>query len=227
MSSRVVTALEVQKRNKKRVNVYLDDEYAFSLSMDEAAKLHKGQQMDEAAIAALKAEDQVQRAFDSAARFLSVRPRSTHEVRQNLLQKDVPQPVIAIVMERLEALGYLDDGAFAAFWVQQRNSFKPVSQRALRFELRQKGLPDSLIAQVIDGTDFDNAALRAAESQLRRLRGSTPREFRDKLLAFLQRRGFGYSDARAAIRQLNETLIEQGDFFAQDAEDEGDVLPEE
>jgi regulatory protein len=227
MSGGVVTALEVQKRNKKRVNVYLDGEYAFSLPIDEAAKLHKGQQLDDSGIAALKGEDEVQRAVDSAARFLAVRPRSTYEVRQNLLQKDVPEPMIAVVMTRLEALGYLDDEAFATFWVQQRNSFKPVSQRALRYELRQKGLPDTLIAQVLDGTDFDDAALRAAESQLRRLRGSTPRQFRDKLLTFLQRRGFSYSDAKAAIRKLDETLTEQGDFFANDAEDEGDVLPEE
>lgn len=227
MSGGVVTALEMQKRNKKRVNVYLDDEYAFSLPIDEAAKLHKGQRLDEAGIAALKGEDEVQRAVDSAARFLAVRPRSTHEVRQNLLQKDVPEPVIAVVMTRLEAMGYLDDVAFATFWAQQRNSFKPVSQRALRYELRQKGLPDTLIAQVLDGTDFDDAALRAAESQLRRLRGSTPRQFRDKLLTFLQRRGFSYSDAKAAIRKLTETLTEQGDFFANDAEDDGDVLPEE
>lgn len=137
----VITALEVQKRNKKRVNVYLDEEFVFSLSLDEAARLHKGQVLSDADVEKLRDQDEVSRAFDSAARFLSYRPRSMHEVRQNLRQKSVPPAAIDAALERLSAHGYLDDRAFAEFWVRERNAFKPLSPKALRFELRKKACP--------------------------------------------------------------------------------------
>ncbi len=88
----VITALEVQKRNKKRVSVFVDDAYAFSLSLDEAAKLHKGQLLSEAETAALIDDAAISAATDSAARFLAVRPRSAQEVRQNLARKGLSPP---------------------------------------------------------------------------------------------------------------------------------------
>lgn len=201
-----ITALEVQKRNKERVNVYLDDAFAFSLTLDEAARLRKGQALSEAEVAALRGRDELVKAVDSASRFLSYRPRSTHEVRQNLLEKDYPDPVIDAALERLTALGYLDDQAFATFWVGERNRFKPLGTRALRYELRQKGISESIIDEVLAGLDADDAAYRAALPQVRRLRGSSRRDFTQKISGFLQRRGFSYEAARVALRQLQEEL---------------------
>lgn len=201
-----ITALEVQKRNKARVNVYLDDAYAFSLTLDEAARLHKGQVLSDAEIAALRGQDTVAQAVDSASRFLSYRPRSVQEVRQNLVEKDFPDPVIEAALERLTALGYLDDHAFATFWVGQRNSFKPIGTRALRYELRQKGISEQIIEEMLAGLDVDDAAYRAALPQVRRLRGSSRQDFEQKILGFLQRRGFSYDAARTTLRQLQDEL---------------------
>ena len=215
MDEGIVTSLEVQKRNKKRVNVYLNGVYAFSLSMDEAARLHKGQALSQADVAAMRDDDEVMRAVDSAARFLSHRPRSEQEVRRNLTEKETPPPVIDAAVERLRTLGYLDDHTFASFWVQNRTTFKPVSPKALRYELRQKGVPDAVIADVLETVDADDAAYRAAETQARRLHGLSQRDFRTKLNGFMQRRGFSYSDARAAIDRVIEELSEQDpDYFA-------------
>ena len=136
----VITALEVQKRNKERVNVYLDDEFAFGLSLMEAAVLKKGQTLSDEEIDQLKQEDAIVQAVDHAIRFLSYRPRSSQEVRQNLSKKKIPETVIESALERLENLGYLDDSAFVRFWVENRNSFKPMGARALSYELRQKGI---------------------------------------------------------------------------------------
>lgn len=221
MSAGVVTSLEVQKRNKKRVNVFIDNEYAFSVSLDEAALLRKGQVLSEAEIEALKNKAAVTVATDQAARFLALRPRSVHEVRQNLAQKKTPQPVIDAAIERLTSLGYLNDQEFAEFWVKDRNTFKPVSPRALRYELRQKGIAEPIIAQVLADLDAEDAAYRAAQGQVKRLRGSQRRVFREKLYVFLQRRAFSYETARSTVRRLMEELdAEDADFFAQDGDDD-------
>jgi len=221
MPAGIVTALEVQKRNKQRVNVYLDDDYAFSLKMDEAARLHKGQHLTEAEVEALQAQDTLTRAIDTAARFLSYRPRSIQEVRENLTQKDTPPQVIEEAVQHLISLGYLDDLVFATFWIRERNTFKPRSPRALRYELRNKGIAASIIDEVLEQVDSDDAAYRAAHSQMRRLRGMSRRAFQDKLVVFLQRRGFGYRDSKTAISRLIETLEnEEPDYFRDDSDED-------
>ena len=81
---RTITALEIQKRHKDRVNVYLDGEFAFGLPVIEAARLHSGQELSEEEIKALQAVDSLARAFDQAVRLLARRPYSTAEIRRNL-----------------------------------------------------------------------------------------------------------------------------------------------
>jgi regulatory protein len=209
----VITALEIQKNNKERVNVFLDGEYAFSVALIEAARLRKGQSLSDDEIALLRDEDTTARAFDSAIRFLSYRPRSIAEVIRNLKDKSLTEPVIEAALERLRAVGYVDDDAFARFWVENRTTFKPLGQAALRYELRQKGVPDATIEDVLNGLDVHEAARKAAQERIRRLRGVDQRTFRAKIGSFLQRRGFSFDVTQAVISQLIEELGDS-DFFS-------------
>jgi regulatory protein len=210
----LITALEVQKRNKQRVNVFIDGEFAFGLSLIEAARLRKGQVLSEAEIAGLHAEDIVQQALDSAAHFMSYRPRSIQEVRRNLKEKDLSPEAIEAAVSRLQEMGYLDDEAFARFWVKNRNEFKPLSHRALRQELRQKGIADAIISGVLSEQNEFDMAYQAASSHLRKLRNRTLREFRQKMSAFLQRRGFTYSTVEEVVSRLKTELeADDPDYF--------------
>lgn len=217
MTGGIITALEIQKRNPKRVNLYIDDVFAFSLTLDEAARLRKGQALSAGEIDALKGQDDIHRAVESALRFLALRPRSIHEVRRKLVEKDFAPPTIDGALDHLVSLGYLDDTAFAAFWVRQRQGSNPLSPRALRYELRQKGLSADVIEAALGEVDAASAALQAAEAQMKRLRGLTEREFHDRLAAHLTRRGFTYSQAREAIRAVIEQMEPD---FAPEAEGE-------
>jgi regulatory protein len=204
-----ITTLEIQKRNKERVNVYLDDEFAFALSLIEAARLHKGQTLSEAEIAALRGEDEVAKAVDRAVHFISYRPRSVQEVRRNLAEKGIAAEVIEAALARLSAMGYVDDTAFARFWLENRETFKPLSPVALRQELQQKGIARDVIDEVLSEVDAEDAAYRAALAQVRRIRTHDRREFKRKLGAFLQRRGFSFAVARTVIGRLMEELEAQ------------------
>jgi regulatory protein len=215
----VVTSLEIQKRDKERVNVYLDGKFAFSLNLMEAAQLRKGQVLTEAEIEALQGDDTIIRAVNQAARFLSYRPRSVQEIRQNLAEKNIDETVIDTAIERLTEMGYVDDLAFARFWVENRSAFKPLSPQALRYELRQKGIADSTIREVLAEVDAEETAYRAALGRAQRLRGTTHRDFREKIAAFLQRRGFSYDDIHDTTqRLLNELDAQDPDYFQPDDE---------
>lgn len=217
----VITALEIQKRNTERVNVYLDNEFAFGLTLMEAANLRKGQTLTAEEILVLTDEDAINQAVNRAIDFLSYRPRSSEEVRRNLVKKDILEPVVLIAMERLQNLGYLDDVAFARFWIENRDAFNPKAPRALRFELHQKGIGDEILAPLFEEIlDIQESAYRVAKKQIRQYRGKTRQEFQHKLSGKLQRRGFDYGIIKDVIHNLLEELDESDpDYFTVDEEE--------
>jgi regulatory protein len=218
-----ITALVAQKRNKERVNVYLDGEFAFGLALIEALKLHKGQQLSDDDIARLKVLDEIEVAHDRALNFLSYRPRSSEEVRRNLREKEFAEQTIETVIERLTGADLLDDAAFARYWVDNRERFQPRSRRALRYELSQKGVPDAAIQAALDDLDEEDAAYRAASARLRRYARADEETFRKRLGDFLARRGFGYGIVRDVLDRLWREQSMQHEMSEQDSFDGFDM----
>ena len=207
-----ITAIKPQKKNPRRVNVYLDGEFAFGLSKLIAAWLKVGQTLTEEKIASLQAEDEQESVYQKALHFLSYRPRSTAEVRQNLNKRNVPEALIEATLERLQRSGLVNDEAFARAWVENRNEFRPRSKSALRMELRRKGLDDEVVQSVLaEGVDEEALALQAARKYVRRLEGLDRSEFRLKLSGFLSRRGFSYSIIAPAVSQVWQEMRQTAD----------------
>jgi regulatory protein len=194
-----ITKLTVQKKDKERISVYLDGEFAFGLTAAAGAGLRTGQELTEADIAALQDKEQYEKAKRGAIDLISRRPRSTTEIAQNLRRKEVPEVVIERVIVRLTELELLNDATFAAFWVEQREAFKPRSRLALGQELRQKGISRELIDEALQDFDETAAAQQAALKQARQWSHLPEQEFRNKLGAYLQRRGFSYDAVREVI----------------------------
>lgn len=206
-----ITALKAQKRNPKRVNVYLDGRYAFSLAAIEAAKLRRGQVLSDEDIERLEERDSFEKARNRALRFLSYRPRSEAEVRRYLRDKGVTSAVEEEIIERLTRAKLLDDVAFARYWVENRERFKPRGVRMLRYELRQKGVDDKTIAQALADLDEKESAYRAATQRGRRLAHLDQVSFRRKLSAYLQRRGFPYRVVNPAVERVWQELRAEGE----------------
>ena len=209
---RTITAIKPQKKNPRRVNVYLDGEFAFGLSKLIVAWLKVGQTLTEEKIASLQAEDEQESVYQKALHFLSYRPRSTAEVRQNLNKRNVPEALIEATLERLQRSGLVNDEAFARAWVENRNEFRPRSKSALKMELRRKGLDDEVIQSVLaEGVDEEALALQAARKYVRRLEGLERSKFRVKLNGFLARRGFSYSTIAPAVSQVWQEMRQTAD----------------
>lgn len=201
-----ITELRFQKRNKDRVNVYLDGRFAFGLAAIEAARLKVDQELSDADIARLQKQDEIERAYERALNFLSYRPRSEAEVRRNLRKKDVGEQVIESVVERLTRAGLLDDREFARYWVENRVQFKPRGARALRQELWEKGISDTVVAETLEGFDEEDAARQVAEAGARRMAHLDPRDFGRKLSAYMARRGFSYAVIKPLVEEMLETV---------------------
>jgi regulatory protein len=206
-----ITALKAQKRNPQRVNVYLDGRYAFGLAAIEAARLRRGQVLSDEDIERLKERDSFEKAHDRALRFLSYRPRSEAEVRRYLQDKAVSPVIEEEVIERLTRAKLLDDLAFARYWVENRESFNPRGLRMLRYELRQKGLSEETIAQALTDLDEQESAYRIALRRGRRLAHLDQLSFRQKLGAYLLRRGFPYEVVNLTVERAWQELGADGE----------------
>ncbi len=215
-----ITRLVVQKHNPERVSVYLDDEFAFGVDILAAAGLRKGQALDDAAIATLRADDDRHRAYLAAVRLLGLRPRSREEIERALRTKQYEEAVIEAAIERLVAEGLIDDAEFARFWSENRTTFRPRGTRALRYELRQKGVANEDMEDALAAVDEDEAAFAAVERKAEAWRNLPEDEFKQKVLNFLARRGFGYGTARGVLQRLRDDMDDAAalDEWEQDEE---------
>jgi len=204
-----VTAIKAQKRNKDRVNIYLDGEYSFSVKMIVAASLQRGDYLADEEIKELQMQDAFQKAYDRALNYLAYRPRSSAEVSRYLAGRRVPSQVGEEVLQRLSAAGLLDDLAFARYWVENRETFRPRGRRLLRQELRQKGVDDELIAEALGEVDEEESAYQAALRQARKYAGLDDGLFRQRMHNFLRRRGFSYEVVRETISRLLQQRSEE------------------
>lgn len=198
-----ITALKAQKRNPNRVNVYLEGSFAFGVTRIVAAWLQVGQELDEEKIASLQAKDVREVALEKAIRFLGYRPRTETEVRKKLLEQAFDEESIEVVLERLRTNGLLADDRFAHSWVEQRATTRPRSRKLMALELRQKGVADEIIQAALEGAqDDESLAYQAASRYARRLEALDWDKFRERLSAYLLRRGFSYGTIGPVVKQV-------------------------
>lgn len=193
-----VTALKYQKKNRNRVSVYLEGRFAFGLPDIVAAKLKVGQHLSDTDIARLEREGSAEAAYGRALDYLSYRPRSRAEIETYLQKRGYSEDEIEAVAVRLDRAGLVDDEAFARFWVENREQFRPRGVRALRYELRNKGISDQIIERALVGVDVSDSAYRSASKKARQLGDVDQQTFHRKLVEYLVRRGYDYEVAREA-----------------------------
>lgn len=200
----MITALRTSRGRGKRVTVFLNGKFAFSLEAEVAVKegLKMGQELASGQIEKLIRSDQFQRCHNAAAHYLGYRPRSEHEMRQRLLRRGFSGELVEAVLKRLKEQGLVDDIAFARFWRDNRQSFSPRSQRLVRLELRQKGVSSDIIERVVSTISDGDNAYRVATNRAHRLPLSDYESFRHRLGSYLKRRGFGYGIIKETIERL-------------------------
>jgi regulatory protein len=134
-------------------------------------------------------------AYDAAVRYLASRPRSVSEIKRHLRTKRFDEAEQDRAIDQLRAQRYIDDEAFARYWVEQRAKFRPKGQRAIASELMQKGVAREIIDLVLGEADPDAETKRARESIRRpmtRWLSMDENERKRKIHQYLVTRGFSY-----------------------------------
>jgi regulatory protein len=206
-----ITALEPQATNAERVNVYVDGRFLIGVSATVILQmgLELEQELQPAQLEELRGEEALQQAVERAYNYLSYRPRSREEVRRYLRRKETPSSIIDSALARLDRLDLVNDHAFASFWAENREQFSPRGARAIKNELRMKGVEREVVDEVISDEKDEELALRAGRKKALSLVHNPAMDyltFRTRLGSFLQRRGFGYEVSTRTVRALWEEL---------------------
>jgi regulatory protein len=154
--------------------------------------------------------------LDAAARFLEARSRSVAEVRRRLTGAGYRPELVDGAIERLIQLGMLDDEAFARAWVDSRDRARPRGERAIREELRLKGIDRETIDAVLDerrvaagseeNADRDAAARLLARNERHLARIVDPRQRRQRAYALLARNGFDPETCREVAASVGQAV---------------------
>jgi regulatory protein len=171
-----------------------------------AAWLYEGQVLTDEKIAQLKADDELEEAYQRSLRLIDYRPRTETEILKNLQRHKIPEGVQTAVVARLRNAGLINDAGFARAWVENRAELRPRSRRALAYELRQRGVDRAVIDQSLENIDDEAMAYQAASRRANRFKDLEWADFRQKMFRFLAQRGFNYEAAQTAIARVWQDL---------------------
>lgn len=204
-----VTAVETRRNSSKSVKIHLDTGSALCLSAVVAADagIREGRRLSGHEISGLRNADEIHRSLSYALRLIALRPRSHKELSVRLARRGFDPAIVQQVLAKLDQQGLADDDAFARFWLDNRQRFRPLGRRLMELELRQKGIDASIIAEAVADVDDELGAYQAAQKKGRSLSELGYVDFRRRLGAFLRRRGFDYA---VTVRIIDRVWQEQG-----------------
>ncbi len=155
-------------------------------------------------MSAMSRDEQLEFARRIALNLLETRARSEAELRKAMDRKNVPADIAEELLTRLNAVGLVDDEAFAVALVNTRTKVARRGGARIRQELREKGVPDDVAAGALSQVDPEDelaAAETFAAKKVRSMAGLDPVVAKRRLYGALARRGFGPDVVRRVVAE--------------------------
>jgi len=199
-----ITDISPQKKNKNRVNLFLDGKYAFSVSLENILKnkFKIGIELSNDDVTKSTNEESQQKYQDKVINFLSFRPRSEKEIQDYLAKKIAADSSISFsqaqnssliekIFSKLKKYNYIDDVEFARWWLKSRSSSRPKGKNFIKIELIKKGISKQIIENVLKKAPNQlKLAEKAIEKKLNTWYNLPLFEQKRKIYNYLASRGF-------------------------------------
>lgn len=210
-----ITDIEVQKRNKERVNVYVDGEFTFACDSEFVykEKLKAGSQIDLAKIKKIVIEDEFKKCKNTALRIIERSYKAEKEVYDKLLEKGYDQEVAAAALEFLKEYGYINDKNFASMYIRDR--LRTEGKNKIKYALVRKGIDESIIKDALyenanEETEFE-VAVKLAKRRYDSIRKREADKYKlsQKLYRFLVGKGYGFDLVSEVVRKVTNDDFEE------------------
>ncbi|SHN80860.1 regulatory protein [Geodermatophilus obscurus] len=151
-------------------------------------------------------------------RALTGAPKTRQQLDDLLAKRGIPDNVAELVLDRFGEVGLIDDAAFARAWVTSRQAGRGLARRALKAELRAKGVDGEVAEEavaLVDDQDEWDAARRLVQRRMPGMRRVDRVTAERRLVGMLARKGYGSGLAAWVVR---EALDEDRSGHAEEAE---------
>ena len=158
-----------------------------------------------------------EKTMQRALRLLSFKARTIEEMRRRLLEKEWAEPeTVEAVIKRLCELNYLNDEEYAGNFASSRLALKPLGPTRLRIDLQRKQLPAATVESAVTRAYDERPEEELIDTLIAkrvRLKGMpVDRDGRNRLTAYLMRRGFSYDLVMRKIREIGQVDDDDGDL---------------
>lgn len=203
----VITKIEIQKRNKERVNIYLDGEYAFAISAELVYKenLKVKDEVDTEKLKSVADKEAYIRCKNSALKIIERSYKTEKEVRERLLLKGYEEKHIENSIQFLKEYKFLNDEYYVEAFIRDKLSSKGSAR--IKQDLIKKGISRDIIEEKIEGIDKSSekdTAKELAEKKLRVIRKSENDTYKisGKLYRFLISKGYTYDIVKEVVKDV-------------------------
>lgn len=202
-----ITKIEIQKKKKNRYNIYIDEEFAFGV--DEATlikfALQKEMAITKEEIVEIQKEDFYQQAYQKALSFLNFKLRTTKEMFQKLEKLEYDEETIHQVLQHLQEMGLLNDRFYAESYLHENSILGKKGPKAVAFELKKKGISETLIQQVLSEFSEEQQleqALEMGQQYVNRQTQVSTKSAKQKVYTYLLQKGYDGDVIQQVIGQL-------------------------
>jgi regulatory protein len=194
-----LTAIKSQKNSGLRFSIFVDDKYSFSLSQPEILKhnIKIGMEITSSELKSLKAISGDDRLYVQTLKLVAARPKSEWEVKSYLQKKGASPALIDTILNKLRDIQLVDDFKFAEIIIRHYRLQSPASRRKILSKLRQKRVSEEAINQAMSNDDSQD--IDALKDLIRIKTKQSKYSDQQKLMAYLSRQGFNYSDIKSAL----------------------------
>jgi regulatory protein len=210
-----ITSIQTQKNNKERVNVFVDDEYAFSCDAELVYKynLKNGIEVNLDFIKEIVSNDEFSKAKSTALKIFERSYKTEKEMIEKLQSRDFPDEVIQRVISFMKEYAFIDDEKYTQMYVKDK--IKNRGRNRIKYDLLRKGVDEEIINNKINSFDSEEEIDIAIELGSKKYnsiikREQDQRKIKQKLSQFLLSRGYTWDTINKVVRVLlkGETIEE-------------------
>lgn len=196
---------DFQPRRRRFYQLYLDGEAAVKIDAETwlLSGYAVGDEISDEELHALLQKSAKHRAEEKALYLLEHRAPSKKELAEKIARAEFDRDAANAAADRMEELGLLDDGAYARSLAREMFTRRKFGVRRVKQELRQKGIGEEIIAEVLEEYGGETDAREAIRDILERKYPAAweDEKVRRRAVAALQRYGYGFEDILAVLRE--------------------------
>lgn len=194
-----ITKLEVQKNDKNRVNLYVDDEFYSGIPAELVYLEHlkTGLEIDEKDLKKIIFENEKSKAMSRVTKYIGSSLKTQKQIRDYLRKKEYSDDTIEFVMSKLVEYNYIDDQKYAQAYVLTYG--KKYGKLKLKSQLKVKGVSEEIIECVLEDNKVDSIESVASKYLKNKVMSY---EVSQKLFRFLYSRGYEFDEINSYINKL-------------------------